>query len=101
MPEGGELRVEAKIAKSDDAAPVMLIIVADTGIGIEEMDLERIFQPFFTAKKSRGMGLGLPICQRIIKNHGGRIEVRSQPGEGTTFNIYIPLRRTAVDAENS
>jgi two-component system, NtrC family, sensor kinase len=101
MPEGGKLRVEAEIAKPDGAEPVILITVADTGIGIDEMDREQIFQPFFTAKKRRGMGLGLPICKRIIKNHGGRIEVESQLGIGTTFKIYPPFQRRSIGAENS
>src|SRR5262245_18441605 len=91
MPESGQLRLETKIINSDGVEPVMLISVADTGFGIEEKDVEKIFQPFFTAKKRRGIALGLPPCQRIAKNHGGRIEVESQPGEGTTFKIYLPL----------
>ncbi len=91
MPEGGKLIVEAKLAESDGLAPVALIAVADTGFGIAETDLPKIFQPFFTAKKRRGMGLGLPICQRIVKNHGGRIEVESQPGRGSIFRIFLPL----------
>ena len=60
MPEGGKLLVEAKIAQSDSMAPVAVISVTDTGFGIAETDLPKIFQPFFTAKKRRGMGLGLP-----------------------------------------
>ena len=90
MPEGGKLTVEPKVEESDSVAPVTVITVADTGFGIEESDLARIFLPFFTAKKRRGLGLGLSICERIIKNHGGRIEVQSQLGEGTTFRIYLP-----------
>jgi len=96
MPEGGQLGVEAKIINSDGVEPVMLVSVADTGFGIEEKDLEKIFQPFFTAKKRRGIGLGLPLCQRIVKNHGGRIEVESQPGKGTTFKIYLPLNNPSI-----
>ncbi|HJU62866.1 MAG TPA: PAS domain S-box protein [Candidatus Binatia bacterium] len=93
MPEGGKLTVNAGIARSEGFAPMAVITVADTGFGITETDLAKIFQPFFTAKKRRGMGLGLPICERIIKNHGGKIEVESKPGKGTTFNIYLPLQR--------
>ena len=96
MPEGGKLIVEAKITQLDGAAPMAVITVADTGFGIAETDLAKIFQPFFTAKKRRGMGLGLPICQRIVKNHGGRIAVESQPGKGTTFKIHLPLDRSAM-----
>jgi two-component system sporulation sensor kinase C len=47
------------------------------------------------------MGLGLPICQRIVKNHGGRIEVKSQQGVGTTFMIYLPLEWTPITEDNS
>jgi signal transduction histidine kinase len=72
---------------------MVLITVADTGCGIEEKDLTRIFQPFFSAKKGRGMGLGLSISERIIKNHGGKINVESQPGQGTTFRLYLPADR--------
>ena len=87
--------------RRDDMGSTMPITVSDTGFGIADADLPRIFQPFFTAKKRRGMGLGLPICERIINNHGGKIEVESQPGKGTTFNIYLPLQRTSIGAENS
>ena len=90
MPEGGKLTVEAKIAQSDGMAPVTVITVEDTGFGIAETDLPKIFQPFFTAKKQRGMGLGLPICQRIVNHRGGRIEVNSESGRGTIFKIYFP-----------
>jgi PAS domain S-box-containing protein len=100
MPEGGKLIVEAKIAQSDGIAPVAVITVADTGFGIAETDLPKIFQPFFTAKKRRGMGLGLPICQRIVKNHGGRIEVDSEPGKGTIFRIHLPSeQRTTTESQ--
>src|SRR5919106_3174471 len=92
MPDSGKLTVEAKVEPVDGAGRMVLITVADTGFGIEEKDLTKIFQPFFTAKKRRGLGLGLPICNRIIKNHGGRIEVQSQPDKGTSFIICLPLQ---------
>ena len=92
MPEGGKLTVAAKAEPpTDGGSSTVAITVADTGFGIEERDLPKIFQPFFTAKKKRGLGLGLPICNRIIKNHGGRIKVESQPGKGTTFKVHLPL----------
>jgi PAS domain S-box-containing protein len=96
MPEGGKLTVKAKITHSNSTMPIAMITVADTGSGILEADLPKIFQPFFTAKKRRGMGLGLPICQRIVKNHGGRIEVESQSGEGTSFKIHLPLEHNTA-----
>ena len=94
MPEGGKLTVGAKVEESDGTmAPMLVITVADTGFGIDEKDLPKIFLPFFTAKKRKGLGLGLPICERIVKNHGGEIEVKSHPGGGTTFSICLPLHQ--------
>jgi len=66
------------------------VSVADTGVGIEPERLNRIFEPFYTTKQ-RGTGLGLLIVQRILRAHGGRIELASQPGRGTTFRMWIPL----------
>jgi signal transduction histidine kinase len=72
------------------------IQVADTGPGIPEKLLPKIFQPFFTTKgttrrgEARGTGLGLAICREIIEHHKGRIEVESEMGKGTTFSIYLP-----------
>jgi two-component system NtrC family sensor kinase len=93
MPEGGKLIIGARIEPVDGSPLMVLITVADTGFGIEATDLSKIFHPFFSAKKGRGMGLGLSITERIVKNHGGRIEVESQPGTGTTFRIHLPLNR--------
>jgi len=92
MPGGGRIVVAAD---AEGAPPALVLSVADSGIGIEKDFLSKIFQPFYTAKKRRGLGLGLPICERIVDNHGGRIEVKSRPGEGTTFTVYLPLERPA------
>ncbi|HEY1231791.1 MAG TPA: PAS domain S-box protein [Candidatus Binatia bacterium] len=89
MPNGGELTVGAAF-EQDAGAPEIIITVADTGFGMEASTLDKIFQPFYTAKKRRGLGLGLPICERIVKNHGGGITVQSQPGTGTMFEIRLP-----------
>ena len=91
MPKGGILTVAAR----QDRANGLTITVADTGIGIEPDVLPRIFQPFFTSKKRRGLGLGLPICDRIVKAHGGRIQVESVPGKGTTFTLRLPINGSA------
>jgi len=85
MPEGGMIRVETSRGHAGSAA----IVVSDTGIGIPEDKLERIFQPFMTTK-TKGTGLGLSVVQKIIDNHGGRIEVSSEEGKGTTFKITLP-----------
>jgi len=61
------------------------------GAGIPADHVKRIFEPFYTTKK-KGSGLGLMIVQRIVRDHGGRIELESRVGEGTTFRIWLPLR---------
>jgi PAS domain S-box-containing protein len=71
---------------------VVRISIADTGVGIPSDDLKRIFEPGYTTKEvGSGTGLGLPICQQIMEDHGGSIEVESRPGEGTTFTVVLPL----------
>jgi len=70
----------------------MLVEVADNGTGIAPEHLPKLFDPFFTTKPvGEGTGLGLSISHGIITGHGGRIEVDSRPGEGTTFRIFLPL----------
>jgi len=69
----------------------LTIAVSDTGIGIGPESVRNIFRPFFTTKKKKGMGLGLSICERIMKIHGGRISVESTRGVGTTFYLHFPL----------
>jgi len=96
MPGGGKLTVGAQLNGTDH----ITVTVADTGFGIDTKSLPKIFQPFFTAKKRRGLGLGLPICDRIVKAHGGRIEVESRVGQGTTFRIQLPLKQRTVEPEN-
>jgi PAS domain S-box-containing protein len=91
MPDGGTLTVETKVESVDQKPSGIVLSLADTGFGIDEANLAKIFQPFFSAKKRRGLGLGLPICARIVKNHGGRIDVESHSGQGTTFKLYLPL----------
>ena len=91
MPNGGNLTVEAMLKAVDQRVPSVAIAVTDNGNGIDEADLSKIFQPFFSAKKGKGIGLGLSICDRIIQNHGGTIAVESKPGKGTSFKIHLPL----------
>ena len=85
MPEGGKLTISTK--ESDGNVEIMFI---DTGIGIAKEVIEKIWTPFFTTK-AEGMGLGLPICKRIIEAHDGKISVESIVGEGTTFAVTIPV----------
>jgi two-component system NtrC family sensor kinase len=73
-----------------------MVEIADTGEGIPKANLDRIFDPFFTTKAvGKGTGLGLSICYGIIEKIGGRLEVRSAIGAGTTFSVYIPLETGA------
>jgi two-component system, sporulation sensor kinase E len=70
------------------------LVVSDTGGGIPQEMLNRIFEPFYTTKK-KGSGLGLMIVQRIVRDHGGRIQLESNVGKGTTFRIWLPLTERA------
>src|SRR5205823_3349917 len=71
----------------------MLIEIADNGTGIDPEHLPKLFDPFFTTKEvGEGTGLGLSIVHNIVRAHGGRVEVVSQPGAGTCFRVYLPLR---------
>jgi len=87
MPEGGTLTLRA--SRSDSR---VLVQVRDTGIGIPPENMTRIFDPFFTTKDvGRGTGLGLAVCYGILSDHGGRLDVRSSVGTGTTFTITLPV----------
>jgi len=100
MLDGGKLTVNVGVTPCDGTSPTLAIKVIDTGYGIEEKDLPKIFQPFFSVKKKRGWGLGLPICERIVRNHGGKIEVQSRPGQGTSFTIHLPLDQRSIEKES-
>ena len=100
MPKGGKLDVEAALKPTRENTPSVVITVIDSGSGIDQEDLAKIFQPFFSAKKGKGIGLGLPISERIIKNHGGTIAVESMPGKGTTFRIHLPLEQKLTEGVN-
>ncbi|MDI1448406.1 ATP-binding protein [Polyangium sp. 6x1] len=90
--EGGAVSVVARaLDPGDDAAPGVEIEVRDTGCGIAPEDLGRIFDPFFTTKPpGQGTGLGLPLTQRFVMDHGGRIHVTSELGVGTTVRMSLP-----------
>jgi two-component system NtrC family sensor kinase len=92
MPSGGKL--EVRTACSNGTVEVE---VADSGVGISHDHLNRIFDPFFTTKTSgRGTGLGLSVSYGIIKEHAGKIDVRSTPGQGTSFRLEFPVSRKAA-----
>ncbi|MDE3035180.1 MAG: PAS domain S-box protein [Nitrospirota bacterium] len=87
MPEGGRLRIAAEPTGNH-----VTITVADTGHGIPEEHLTKIFTPFFTTKEvGKGTGLGLTVVHGILQEHGGTITVDSQKGQGTTFTLMLPI----------
>jgi len=90
MPAGGRLRITTGAGSG-----TIDITISDTGLGIGEDDLNRIFNPYFTTKKL-GIGLGLAITKKIVEEHRGRITVRSRPNEGTDVVISLPLERVEV-----
>ncbi len=98
---GGSLTIKASAIENE-----VKIQVTDTGPGIPEHLMSKIFQPFFTTKgttrkdESRGTGLGLSICKDIIEHHKGRIVVESQVGQGTTFNVFLPMEQANPKSES-
>ncbi len=113
MPHGGTLEITTSTVKLGAryckpynvvAGRYALISVADSGVGMDELTLQKIFNPFFTTKeKERGTGLGLSSAHGIIKNHGGFITVSSVVNFGSTFNIYLPLsdKKPAQETDTS
>jgi signal transduction histidine kinase len=101
MPEGGVISVRAEnVAQLTREMPALppgkyvRLTVADRGVGISAENLPKIFDPYFSTKQrgnQKGMGLGLTICHMIIQRHGGAIAVKSVAGEGTSFDIYLPV----------
>ena len=84
MPDGGELRINC-----ESRAGEVAVTVADTGVGISEENLARIFEPLVTSK-TRGIGLGLPVARRYAELNGGRIDCESEPGRGSLFRLILP-----------
>lgn len=98
MPNGGTLTLRTRVlgTQDDDQMNSVAIEVSDTGVGIPRANLERIFEPFFTTRaESGGTGLGLGLCRMLISEMGGRIDVRSVLGQGTTFTVILNAYREA------
>ncbi|NOH03123.1 MAG: hypothetical protein HND47_14760 [Chloroflexi bacterium] len=91
MPKGGELRVGTHKGSRENRNWVVMA-VKDSGVGISPADQARIFEPFFTTKGDRGgTGLGLSVTYGIVADHGGAIEVSSRSGEGSLFEVWLPV----------
>jgi PAS domain S-box-containing protein len=96
--EGREARVA--VATGRDASGRAFVEISDTGVGIRDSDMPRIFDPFFTTRApGEGLGLGLSVCHQIISAIGGRIEVESRFGHGTTFRVLIPAAGSELPTE--
>jgi two-component system, OmpR family, sensor kinase len=98
-PDGGQVMVNLERTKEQ-----AILSVTDTGIGLSPTDIERIFERFYQVDTARtytdgSFGLGLPISRWIVQEHGGTIEVSSQPGEGATFTVKLPRHDALKDAE--
>ncbi len=111
MPSGGTLTVTAKNVSFDkkmcemkpEAEPGIYVVLSvhDTGYGMDENTKRKIFEPFFTTKgRGKGTGLGLSTVYGIVKQNKGFIEVTSKPGEGSTFDIYVPIAKGEAVVEN-
>jgi PAS domain S-box-containing protein len=85
MPKGGKLTIESRESKGD-----LEIVFSDTGVGMSEETLKNLFRPLFTTK-AKGMGLGLPICKRLVEAHGGKIQASSTVGKGSTLIVMLPV----------
>jgi len=96
MPGGGNLTIATSVAKGirigESLKDTIRIDISDTGVGITEENMNKLFTPFFTTKeKGKGVGLGLPVVHGIIEQHKGKIKVESEPNVGTTFSIYLEV----------
>ncbi|HPR23105.1 MAG TPA: ATP-binding protein [Candidatus Sabulitectum sp.] len=98
MPDGGELLVETGMSvfpeDGSSDAPMgssAVLVVADTGRGMTDLEMSRVFEPFYTTKGASGTGLGLSTVYGIVKQHGGTVEVSSRKGRGTVFTVMLPL----------
>ena len=102
MPNGGRLNINTfkkqlhilensvnSANNVDGKMDYVILQITDSGAGIEKKNLEKIFNPFFTTKVD-GLGLGLSICSRLTQENGGKIDVQTEPGNGTTFMLALP-----------
>jgi signal transduction histidine kinase len=96
MPEGGNLTISAQAAslpcgRGRAGVGAVALSITDTGCGISQENLDKLFEPLFTTK-ARGIGLGLAVSRNLVEANGGSIEVESKEGEGSTFTVILPTK---------
>jgi PAS domain S-box-containing protein len=100
MPHGGSVRVRLLRVEGTSGDRVARVLVTDTGEGMDAETRERAFEPFFTTKPDgRGTGLGLAMVYRLVRNHGGTVDIDSAPNQGTTIIVDLPLSARAAESE--
>jgi len=94
MPQGGELHIKTYLVpgKLPEDEEKVVVEISDTGEGIGQTEMQYIFRPFYSSK-TKGAGLGLSLCRRVVEDHGGEISVKSEVGRGTTFTVSLPVRQ--------
>jgi signal transduction histidine kinase len=97
MPHGGRVDVTTRATPDERAPDSVTIEIADSGVGIPESDLRKVFRPLFSTK-ARGAGLGLSFCRQAVEEHGGEIRLNSRGnGHGTVVVVTLPVRQTTTD----
>lgn len=100
MPAGGTLTLRTyEEPPAGGGLPTVVVSVSDSGVGMPAEVRERVFEPFFTTKGQNGTGLGLPVSKGIVEHHGGTISVESEPGQGSSFVIRLPVRTVATTTD--
>ena len=96
MPEGGLLSASVRRVRDGDDRQAIEVSIADTGLGMTADQVQTAFEPYFSTKDT-GLGLGLALTRKIVEDHGGKIDLVSAPGKGTTARIALPLSSSSVD----
>jgi two-component system, NtrC family, sensor histidine kinase AtoS len=100
MPGGGRLEIRTERRAVRDGEPALAVVeLKDSGAGISEADLRKVFRPLYSTKP-RGTGLGLPFCRQVVEEHGGEILIKSRRGSGTTVSFTVPILEGSIEEED-